>query len=374
MKFTRENFELFVIDYLEGKLTDHDNEMFLQFLRENPDIKYAVEEIKKIQLEPIDIKFNDKNNLKKNSGSLKFDSEFEDLCIALFEGDLEPPEKEKFESWLSENPDKLIEFELFRKSRVKPDINIVFNPKLKLKRLTLVQRRIRLISAISAAAVIILVIIFTVNKNYLSNDLVAEKPATNLKVQPDTEVSGAANIANGNDYQYLDNQSNVRELSNDSREVEQGNKQVDFGIKNNNVKTGKYFSKPDDLSESVKEQIEIQPVSSLFATVENKNFPGLNNLRKSESGSDMKYDSYQTLAQYAGNKILKSLMAGNDSIVQAKITFWDIASSGFKELNQITDGGYALDTETDRSGKIKRLSFETPLIGFSIPIKNRQPQ
>jgi hypothetical protein len=374
MKFTRENFELFVIDYLEGKLTDHDNEMFLQFLRENPDIKYEVEEIKKIQLEPIVIKFNDKNNLKKNSGSLKFDSEFEDLCIALFEGDLEPPEKEKFESWLSENPDKLIEFELFRKSRVKPDINIVFNPKLKLKRLTLVQRRIRLISAISAAAVIILVIIFTVNKNYLSNDLVAEKPATNLKVQPDTEVSGAANIANGNDYQYLDNQSNVRELSNDSREVEQGNKQVDFGIKNNNVKTGKYFSKPDDLSESVKEQIEIQPVSSLFATVENKNFPGLNNLRKSESGSDMKYDSYQTLAQYAGNKILKSLMAGNDSIVQAKITFWDIASSGFKELNQITDGGYALDTETDRSGKIKRLSFETPLIGFSIPIKNRQPQ
>jgi hypothetical protein len=371
MKFTRENFELFVIDYLEGKLTDHENKLFIQFLDENPDIKYEIEEIRKIQLEPVNIKFNNKNNLKKNTGSSKFDNEFEDLCIALLEGDLESDDKLKFESWLSENPDKLIEFELFRKSRLRPDINIIFNPKSKLKRLTLVQRRIRLISAISAAAVIILVIIFTVNKDYFSNDLITEKTTTNVKAQPDTEVSGDANV---NDYQYADNQLNEMELSTRSKKVEQGNKHVDSGIKNTNVTAGKYIGQPDELFKSAKEQIEIQPVSSLFATVENKSIPGLYNIRKSESESAMKYDSYQTLAQYASNKILNSLISGNDSVTQTKITFWDLASSGFKELNQITDGGYALDTETDRNGKIRRISVETPLIGFSIPIKNRQPQ
>jgi hypothetical protein len=268
----------------------------------------------------------------------------------------------------------LIEFESFRKSRLRPDINIIFNPKSKLKRLTLVQRRIRLISAISAAAVIILIIIFTVNKDYFSNDLITEKTTTNVKAQPDTEVSGDANDANVNDYQYADNQLNEMELSTRSKKVEQGNKHVDSGIKNTNVTAGKYIGQPDELFKSAKEQIEIQPVSSLFATVENKSIPGLYNIRKSESESAMKYDSYQTLAQYASNKILNSLISGNDSVTQTKITFWDLASSGFKELNQITDGGYALDTETDRNGKIRRISVETPLIGFSIPIINRQPQ
>jgi hypothetical protein len=374
MKFTRENFELFVIDFLEGKLTDHDNELFLQFLEENPDINNEIEEIRKIQLKPIDIKFNNKNNLKKNASPSKFDNEFENLCIAFLEGDLESAEKKKFESWLLENPHKLIEFELFRKSRLRPDINIIFNPKSKLKRLTLVQKRIRLISAISAAAVIILVMIFAVNKDFLSNDLITEKTGTDVKAQSDTEVIGDENVADINDFQYADNQLNEKELSNDLKYVEPRNKYVDSGLKNNNLMGDKFISKPDDILKSGKEQIEIQPVSSLFATVENNNSPDLYNLKKPESEPAMKFDSYQTLEQFAGNRILKSLMPGYDSDTQTKITFWALASSGFKELNQITEGEYALDTETDRSGKIKRISVETPLLGFSFPIKNRQPQ
>lgn len=374
MKFTRENFELYVIDYLEGKLAVHDNELFLQFLEENPDINYEIEEIRKIQLEPINIKFNNKNNLKKNTSPSKYNNEFENLCIAFLEGDLESTEKKKFESWLSENPDKLIEFELFRKSRLRPDINIIFNPKSKLKRLTLVQKRIRLISAISAAAVIILVMIFTVNKDFLSNDLITEKTGTNIKAQPDTEASRNENVANVNDHQYADNQLYKKELSTGLKEVDPRNKYVDSGLKNDSVTGDKYISQLDGLLNSGKEQIEIQPVSSLFAKVENKNSPDLYNLKKPESEPAMTFDSYQTLGQFAGNKILKSLMPGYDSVTQTKITFWDLASNGFKELNQITDGGYALDMETDRSGKIKRISIETPLIGFSIPIKNRQPQ
>lgn len=374
MKFTRENFELFVIDYLEGKLTDHDQELFLQFLLDNPDLSYEIEETRKIQLQPIDIKFHSKNNLKKITRLSKFDDESDNSYIAYLEGDLGSTEKKKFESWLSDNPGKLIEFELFRKSRLRPDMNIVFSAKSKLKRLTLVQKRIGLISAISAAAVIIMAVIFTINKDFPSNDLITEKAGTDIKTQPNSEASGDINAANVNDYQYADNQLNETESLTGPREVKKSGLYGNSVFINDNVPGDKYLSQRDDLLKSGREKIELQPVSSLFTTVKINNSPDLFDLKKPASEPAMVFDSYQTLAQFAGNRILRSLLPGYDSVKQTKITFWDLASDSFEELNQVTDGGFALNRETDRSGKIKRISFETPLIGFSIPIKSKQPQ
>jgi hypothetical protein len=374
MKFTRENYELYVIDYLEGKLTDHDYELFIQFLKENPDINCVIEEVRKIQLQPIDIKFHSKNNLKKNDRLSKFDNEFDNLCIAYTEGDLELNEKKKFESWLSANPERLIEFELFRKSRLLPDKSIIFSTKSKLKRLTLIQKRIRLISAISAAAVIILALILTINKGIKPDDLITKKADTNIKTQPITERSGDETMANVNDSQYTDNQLNETESLADLKDTKPRHLYSSSEIKNGKVTGEKYISQKDDLLKSEREQIEIQQISSAFALVEVKNTYDLNNLKTPVSKPSNDFDSYQTLGQFASNKILKSLLPGYDSVKSTKITFWDLASSGFKELNQITDGGYALNKETDKSGKLKRISFETPLIGFSIPIKNRQPQ
>ena len=361
MKFTRENYELYVLDYLEGKLTDNDYELFLQFLKENPDISYEIEVAGKIQLQPVDIKFHSKNSLKKNGRLSKFDDEFDNLCIAFIEGDLELNERKKIESWLSDNTEKLIEFELFRKSKLIAGKSITFSPKSKLKRLTLIQKRIRLISVISAAAVIILAVIFSVNKGFMPNNLITKKADTDIKIQPITEDSGDETMTNVNDSQSTDNQQ--RHLYSSS-EIIRGN-----------VPDKKDIRQPDDLLKSEREQIEIQPVSSAFALVEIKNSYDLYNLKMPASEPSLDFDSYQTLGQFAGNKILRSLLPGDDSVKSTKITFWDLASSGFKELNQITDGGgYALNKETDNSGKLKRISVETPLIGFSIPIKNRQPQ
>jgi hypothetical protein len=374
MKFTRENFELYVIDYLEGKLTGNDHELFLQFLKENPDISNEIEETGKIQLQPIDIKFHSKNNLKKNTGLSKSDNESDNLFIAFLEGDLESTEKKKFETWLTDNPDKLIEFELFRKSRLMPDLNIVFNAKSKLKRLTLIQKRIRLISAISAAAVIILAVIFTINRGFLSNDLITEKTGTDNKTQTDTEGNGDENITPVNNSQYADNQLNETESSTYQKEPVQRNLFGNSALKNDNMPGSKYTGQLDNLLLHGREQIKIQPVSSVFATVKIKNSPDLYNLKQTTSEPDLNFDSYQTLGQFAGNMILRSLLPGYDSIKQTKITFWDLASSGFEEINQFTDGGYALNRETNKSGKLKRISVETPLIGFSIPIKSKLPQ
>ena len=108
--------------------------------------------------------------------------------------------------------------------------------------------------------------------------------------------------------------------------------------------------------------------------VENNKSVDLNKLKKIEYQRSGNFDSYLSLGEFASNKILGSLFPENESLRQTKISVWDLASTGFEELNQITDGGFSLGREIGKSGKIKRISIETPLLGISIPLKNKQPQ
>jgi hypothetical protein len=354
MKFNRGNYEAFVLDWLEGKLSGPDRDLFLEFLIENPDIYSEIKALSDVQLEPSIIQFPDKNILKKSSNLSKFGSDFEKLSIAYLEGDLESEKKQKFESLLSENPDKLIEFELFRKSRVKPDMNIIFNKKSKLKRLSVSQRRIRLISAVSAAAVIVIVLIFTRNTGLQNRKLITNAD-TNYTKSTKTEI--------------INPQPANNQLIQSEKELYSNSEPNDKFIS-----AGKQQDLLNDIPGPLREQVAIKPVSSVFALIENNNSVGLNNLKKIESKRPGNFDSYLTLGEFASSKILGSLFPGNESFKQAKISFWDLASTGFEELNQITNGGYSLNREIGASGKLKRISIETPLLGISIPLKNKQPQ
>lgn len=364
MKFTRDNFELYVMDYLEGKLSDNDHELFLHFLKENPDLSYEMEEVLKIKLQPGFVKFQGKNILRKHTRFARPETEFENLCIAFLEGDLDLKEKEKFELWLTDNPEKLIEFELFRKSRLEPDKSLLYRSKSGLKRLTITQKRIRLVTAISAAAVIILAIILFTENRPLSDRLQTQKTDKEIIIQPGIEESEDRAVKETEEFQYADNQLIESETITGTTEA----------LAQNSNSTVKLTHIGDDYLLIEKEQIKISPVSPVLASIENKNASYLNKLKNPEVNTAVSFDKYQTIAQFAGNRILGSILPDYDSIEQVKITFWQLASAGFEELNQISDGGYVLDKEVNQKGKLKRISIETPLLGISIPFKSKMPQ
>ena len=62
----RSNYELFVIDYIEGNLDTIDMESFATFLDSNPDIKNEFNELESITLETENIIYKPKSELKKN--------------------------------------------------------------------------------------------------------------------------------------------------------------------------------------------------------------------------------------------------------------------------------------------------------------------
>lgn len=343
MKFNRGNYELYVIDFLEGKLSEEDHILFIKFLEGHPDINEEIKDIHSFQLQSGDESFPGKKFLKKNISTSKYQDDFNNYCVSYLEGDIESAEKINSENWISNDPEKTPELELFRKAYLKADMSIIFSQKSRLKKRSIVQNRIRLVSILTtAAAVIIFLIIFIRPTNIIDRNVISEGSNDDSKITTKQEVL--------------------------TEEIEQ--------IK---VDAGK-FQEQQSTDEQIEhgawsiERISIKPVSSILAHVETESSINISGLRLSYAGEEKKFDDYQTLGEYVNKNIVNDFFSVDESDNQEKLTFWNLALNGLEGINSITDGGYALDKETDENGTLKRVSLETPLLGISIPVKNKQPQ
>lgn len=349
MKFNRENYELYVIDFLEGKLPEEDHIMFIKFLRDHPDINDEVKDIHNVQLQPGDEQFPGKQILKKNVRASYYQADFDNFCIAYLEGDLEYAERIDFEHWILKNPEKNHELELFRKVYLKADLNNIFSSKSGLKKRSIVQNRIRIIPILTtaAAAIVIFIIIFVRPADVINTVVISEDTNNNIKVTTEQ--------VNAWTEEFQEQPSADQKLMTDD-------------INYANID-------PDMEHEAVsREKISIQPVSSLFAQVENQKLVRYDILQQPDTLENRKFDEYQTLGEYVNENILGNFFSLAESDKKEKMTLWNLASNSLEGLNSMTDGGYALDKETNRNGTLKRISLETPLLGISIPVKNKQPQ
>ena len=89
MAIDRHNYEVYLIDYLDGNLPPDQVELLMVFLKNNPDIQEEFEGIKDAVLVNNDEQFPNKPLLKKNKSSIAgIETELDYLCIASIEGDI----------------------------------------------------------------------------------------------------------------------------------------------------------------------------------------------------------------------------------------------------------------------------------------------
>ena len=125
---TRNNYELYIIDFYDGKLNKVQVEELHVFLNENPDLKAEFELFSNTAIEAEPIIFADKNSLKKE------DTSRTERLIAYFENDLSGAEKIKLEQQLKVDSALAQELDIVKKTRVLPDYTILFANKSALKR------------------------------------------------------------------------------------------------------------------------------------------------------------------------------------------------------------------------------------------------
>lgn len=110
MKIDKNNYEAFLLDYIEGNLSAEMTAELMLFLQQNPEIETGIEDFKIISLKKEDASFDSKNELKRKEFVVN-DDLIEGLIISFVNGDLSKAEEKKLLTIVSENPEykKLLE-------------------------------------------------------------------------------------------------------------------------------------------------------------------------------------------------------------------------------------------------------------------------
>ena len=178
-KINIENYEAFLLDYMEGNLSTEDLVALQMFAAQHPHLNIDLNDVELVELGAEEIYFNAKENLKK---SLLNDEQF----VAYVENDLNSDQKQNIEKLCTSNETLAKELSLYKKSFVIADEKIVFENKNSLKKLEtkVIWFYSREVLAVAASLVLIFSLWFMF-RGYTSFDpnLNSEKIKGNVKVK-----------------------------------------------------------------------------------------------------------------------------------------------------------------------------------------------
>ncbi|MDP1727726.1 MAG: hypothetical protein Q8M15_13155 [Bacteroidota bacterium] len=136
MQVNKENYESLLIDYLDGTLDPARVGDLLAFINGDPVLKAELE----VLLTRLEISEEEPNSEKTDFSFLKkptpvnLNDEMQELMIGSIESDLSTEQQNTLNRNLVLYPELKPEFELFQKTKLQPDHNIVFENKQLLKR------------------------------------------------------------------------------------------------------------------------------------------------------------------------------------------------------------------------------------------------
>ncbi len=342
MTINRLNYEVFLVDYLDGKLNPSLAAELLLFLDQNLDIKNNLDGIQDAVLVSENIEFPNKSNLKKKS-FLKdgIDNEFEYLCIASVEGILTKPESDSFENFLNEDQLKQDQFIAFQKSIIKPNAAITYLAKQDLKRTRIIPIRYsNLRLSISIAASIALIVgVYTIGGLMISNAPLDKYANSNLA----ESTSPPAKIIS-------------TETSSDVEPVYK--KTVAKNLEKRIIN-----STPADKQEK-KSKINVEEsIPNIVHRIDLKELPN-ENVQEQEL-------LLHIAAKYgATNQINENLIAQQE-IGSRESGAFEAIQYGVRSLGKIFGRDIKLNANKDKKGNIEKISFESSLVAFSTPVRKK---
>jgi len=183
----RSNYEIYIIDYIDGNLPAELTAELLLFLEANPDLKSEYEAVTEVSnTKHEEIIFENKNSLKKRV--VITNSNIQEYLVADFEGDLNREQKHELNAFIALNSVLIKDKELIAKTKLVADANIIYPKKEKLKR----GKVIPLYYYITSAAAVILLIL-GIKLFYPSQET---KQIVNVPVIQNQNVEGSSQNSN----------------------------------------------------------------------------------------------------------------------------------------------------------------------------------
>ncbi|MFO7670761.1 MAG: hypothetical protein R6W31_13960 [Bacteroidales bacterium] len=158
MDINRNNYEAWLLDFIEGRLSVKQVQQVRDFLLLNPDCASSLEEVEPWMLEVEKISFSGKNSLRRelpDQNSTVSGTGFDLFSIAMLEGDLTHHQEIDYLRMIEEDDEKMKEWLFWKRIRLTGE-TISFDHKAALKRRNPPRFRGFWISGAAAAAVLIL--------------------------------------------------------------------------------------------------------------------------------------------------------------------------------------------------------------------------
>ncbi len=156
MKITKDNYEIWFLDYLEERLDKAGQEEVRSFLVSHPGLAAELEDFAPMVAVGELLAFPGKEHLKRIA--YQDPSILETTVIAAMEGDLTQEETHSFEAWLEKNPAQQLLVRQIQNTRLHPNPGIIFPGRKGLKKSTAVRFLWTRIAAVAAAIVLALLL------------------------------------------------------------------------------------------------------------------------------------------------------------------------------------------------------------------------
>jgi hypothetical protein len=365
MQIDRSNYEIWLIDWLDGNLSDIQVEQLKLFLNENPELKEEFDGLTQVSLKPFERSFPRKDLLKKSTADLS-GSQFEYLSVAHLENDLSAGQQTELKEIIDQDPEKKKTFEFIQKMKLAPPA-ISYKHKYQLIKRTPVQKVIQLsVIGLSAAATITLIIMthlliprnlpdkinntaqnVVVDSSFLqpSVDKVSDKIITDKK--PDLTKQKREN-------QFAGVQKNNSVIIQSDSMVPMQNHSL--------------LRNPDNPG------IELKKIA-FYADIDLKGISVSNTLVASNTTfiispyDDERSNLSRLIAKTFREKILKETTA-KDSPLKA----YEIAEAGVTGLNKLLGWEMALVKNNDENGELRSVYFSSKILKFNAPVKKVEPR
>jgi len=118
-KINIENYEAFLLDLAEGRLSFADEQALIHFLAKHPELEADLDELPILGKEQISLEENFKSNLLRNQSSGL--SEKDHLMIAAIEGELSAEEQLDLDQLLHSDEEAQKDFAYYQKTRIKAE-------------------------------------------------------------------------------------------------------------------------------------------------------------------------------------------------------------------------------------------------------------
>jgi len=123
MKITRENYEIYFVQYIDGTLPEEDLPELKLFRSQNPDLSEILENYRPISvnLKKIIYPHKDKLYAIPFKPIIITDENFDVVCLMKIEGELTPAQEAEFEIYLKRHPEKQPDYLLYTQTKSIPE-------------------------------------------------------------------------------------------------------------------------------------------------------------------------------------------------------------------------------------------------------------